>query len=394
MNIYKSRLTQTFKLLVLGALLGLTPSCKEDSQRLMDYANPIEAAYFEDYDSPAYKWGYINTQGKKILEAKWDALKEMQPTLTAANYKGRWGYIDTDGNAKIDYVYKQATRFSDQRAFVQDFSNQWLLIDEQGAVIDSTGFSQVHTFERGLCVVDKLGLKGVIDKNGTEILPIRYNSINILGDNKFIVRQGSQYTLLHSGTPLTSKGYDRLYTPSDGLIRFKQAQRYGYLDLNGIEMSAQRYTKATNFVSEVAAVQDGKGFHLIDKRLEIIKSIEADNIKSAGAGKWKFKRNGKWGLLNGQGEMILEPRYDLMNRYNSDRIAVAIGDRWGYCDENGEEVIPLKFPLVWDFSDGRARFIDNRGVGFIDKEGVMVISDNFIEVRDFSNGMARFQSYR
>ncbi len=394
MNIHKSILACTFKLLVLGALISLTSACKEDSGPIADYANPIEAAYFEDYDSPAYKWGYINTKGEKVLKAKWDALKEMQPTLTAANYEGRWGYIDIEGTTKIDYTYKQATRFEDQRAFVQDFNNRWLLIDEQGTVIDSTDFSQVHTYDKGLCVVGRLGLKGVIDKGGQVVLPLQYKSIAILGDNKFIVKQGSSYTLLQGQTPLTTNEYDRLYTPSDGLIRFKQAKSYGYLDLEGKELSSQRYGKATNFESNLAAVQDGSQFSLIDKRLQIIRPIEADVVKSAGAGKWKFKRDDKWGLLNSLGEIILEPRYELMNKYNSDRIAVANQDKWGYCDENGQEVIPLQFPLVWDYSDGRARFIDDRGVGFIDKGGRMVISDNFIEVRDFSNGMARFQSYR
>lgn len=380
---------------IVCVILGyLTISCKPDVKHQDHYDNPIEAAYFEDYESPDYKWGYINTQGEKIFKAHWDALKEMQPYLTAANFQGRWGYIDSQGREKINYAYKQATRFEDQRAFVQDFHNKWLLIDDLGTVLDTTDYTQVNSFQNGQCVVEKLGFKGVIDADGRIILPLEYKSIIILDENKFIARKANQYALVTSTETLTEFKYDKLYAPKDEIIRFKKDKSYGYLNLAGDPLSSKTYSKATNFDSGYAAVKSNGQYHLINKSLEIAISITADNLKSAGEGLWMFKREGKWGLIDSRGTIIMEPRYELMNRFSSGRIAVANDDLWGYCDDNGIEVIPLKYPLVWDFVDGRARFIYDRGVGFMDKSGKVVIADKFIEVRDFSNGKARFQSYR
>ena len=393
-----SSYTSVISCLKLLVLIGLVSfffsSCKEENGgRGGDSSNPIEAAYFEDYDSPTYKWGYIDVNGRKVLKAKWDALKEMQDPLTAANYEGKWGYIDVDGKEKIPYKYKQATRFQDQRAFVQDFYDKWLLLDVEGHVVDTTDYTQVNTFQDGHCVVEKFGLKGVINAEGKEILPIEYNTVKIAGD-KFIVSKNGLSGIVNKNEVVVPMEYDKIYMPNDGLFRFRKDRKYGYLDQSGKVVSPRLYDKANNFEGKYASVFYEGQYHLINSRFQLIKSMSVDNLKSAGSGLWKYKQNNKWGLMDTKGMVLIKPRYELVNKYSSGLIAVSNDDLWGYCDSEGKEVIPTRYPLAWDFYDGRARFIYDRGVGFIDKAGKIVIDDDFIEVRDFSNGKARFQTYR
>ena len=89
MRSFKTLTDSILSLMVLLGFIVLLQSCKEDSTS-QGYSTPIEEAYFDDYDSPVFKWGYIDVTGSKVLKAKWDALKEMQDPLTAANYEGKW----------------------------------------------------------------------------------------------------------------------------------------------------------------------------------------------------------------------------------------------------------------------------------------------------------------
>ena len=393
MNRLKSIRASTLLLLFLFTFAVLFVACKPDTTNANAYSTPIEQAYFEDYDSPENKWGYIDVKGRTVLEAKWDDLKEMQDPLTAANYQGKWGYIDLSGEVQIPYQYKQVTLFENERAFVQDFQNKWLLINPSGQVLDTTDYTQVTAFQKGYSVVARVGLKGVIDVNNGIILSLKYNSISILGEGKFIVKMDNQYGLVENTKSLSPLKYDKIYDPSEGLLRFKKDGAYGYMDLSGQEIKPLQYDKASNFEGQVAMVSFDGNYHLINRQFSTIKSFSVDNLRYAGEGLWKYKQKGKWGLVDSDGQIIMTPRYELINKFRNNRVAVSNSDIWGYCDNNGKEVIPLKYPLVWDFYDGRARFIDDRGVGFIDKDGKIVIRDKFLEVRDFSNGKARFQTF-
>ncbi|MDR1350645.1 MAG: WG repeat-containing protein [Zoogloeaceae bacterium] len=54
--------------------------------------------------------------------------------------------------------------------------------------------------------------------------------------------------------------------------------------------------------------------------------------------------NGKWEVINEQGEEVISPRYDKVGYYSANGlVAVRVGDKWGYINKNGEEVIALRF---------------------------------------------------
>ncbi|MBD1934453.1 MULTISPECIES: WG repeat-containing protein [Cyanophyceae] len=109
----------------------------------------------------------------------------------------------------------------------------------------------------------------------------------------------------------------------------------------------------------------------------------------------------KYGFINSDGELIVEPIYDLVGRFSEDRCIVEISTDiessiqkyinsdgqeiisptrlQGYINSSGQEIIPLRHtPFCSSFSEGLAQYADiSEKVGFIDQAGEFKISPQF-----------------
>jgi len=104
-----------------------------------------------------------------------------------------------------------------------------------------------------------------------------------------------------------------------------------------------------------------------------------------------FEENGKWGYLNGSGQVVITPRYMMAGDFSAEGLAaVADQQKWVYIDRMGRTVIE---PYIFDngpdyFAEDLARFIHDGKFGFFDKTGRVVIDPQFDFARPFSGGRA------
>ncbi|WP_077214987.1 WG repeat-containing protein [Bacillus dakarensis] len=119
--------------------------------------------------------------------------------------------------------------------------------------------------------------------------------------------------------------------------------------------------------------------------------------------------DGKWGLIDRTGEMIIEPQFDEVKEFSEGFAAVAVDEddwtrKWGFIDKDGIVSAPL-FYDVGDFSEGLAAVAINetndysvhRKWGFIDQSGKMVIDPAFNSPYgiggEFKDGLAPVATY-
>ena len=178
--------------------------------------------------------------------------------------------------------------------------------------------------------------------------------------------------------------------------------------------------------------------------------LKVDDSQHGGL-EWFQSKEGKYGLRNGHGDVVLEPKYDGADPFSEGLAAVnlggtpfhsrrnlptlTLGGKWGYVNSVGKLVIPIQYKCVGRFREGlapaytipenldcRTRFIDwkgkiqftvtglaeefheglamvavnghepdrllNRSYGFIDKQGHFVIGPKFGQADSFSEGLA------
>ncbi|MBO7570652.1 MAG: WG repeat-containing protein [Bacteroidales bacterium] len=114
--------------------------------------------------------------------------------------------------------------------------------------------------------------------------------------------------------------------------------------------------------------------------------------------------NGKRGYIDKDGNIIIEPKYDMIEIFKDGLARVSVGadttmgyyyrrgGKYGYIDATGKIVIDTIFDEIEYFEDGLARFKINGKRGIIDKAGNYVVKPLYEDLGFFSEDLARVKS--
>ena len=102
-----------------------------------------------------------------------------------------------------------------------------------------------------------------------------------------------------------------------------------------------------------------------------------------------IRENGKYGFVDKNGNVVIEPQFDDAWYFSEGRAAVKVGKKRGYIDEMGNMVIPPQFGWAGFFREGMSAVSDGHKNGFIDRSGRLVIGFQFDHVWPFEDGKAK-----
>ena len=118
---------------------------------------------------------------------------------------------------------------------------------------------------------------------------------------------------------------------------------------------------AVNTDSRIGYYIDCQGTYLFNKQFDYVSSF---------AGKYaRVKENGKWGVINSSGVMVVPCIYDGVRRLSNGYTIVENNDKHGFLDYKGEIVTPLMFDDVRDFSNELAWVMISGKWGVVNKRG-------------------------
>jgi WG containing repeat len=99
--------------------------------------------------------------------------------------------------------------------------------------------------------------------------------------------------------------------------------------------------------------------------------------------------NGKYGIKDDNGKVVLEPTYDIIWQATEGFMRVRLNSKWGYIDTNGKVIVPPKYEFASEYSSGLAAVsFDRNKYGYIDIAGKEIISQNYSYASDFKGTMA------
>lgn len=99
--------------------------------------------------------------------------------------------------------------------------------------------------------------------------------------------------------------------------------------------------------------------------------------------------NNKYGYINQQGQMVIQPRFEFVTNFSEGLAAVIENRYWDFIDISGRVLIATRSSKVRPFSEGLAAVLVGDRYGYIDKKGNFVIEPQFEAAFDFSEGLAR-----
>jgi len=274
---------------------------------------------------------------------------------------GRWGFIDLEGNVKIETDFKKKPSiFKEGFALIRvERKNKtyYDFINTEGKEQDQK-FVKATLFNEGFaCVVEENQPPAYINKEMKIV---------------FILKDAEEAGIF-----------------SEGLAKFKnQEGEWGFVDKTGKVVIKPKYYYVESFKEGLALVvlrsedrEVTSGF--IDQTgTEVIKiSDKYDNLRSFSEGLAPYSDgDDNWGFIDKKGEKVINAK-DYRNRvtgfYNGYASYRDEDKSWGLIDKEGEKIIRAKYNYPLIFINGLAAIEEERKIGFIDLEGNKQIAPEF-----------------
>ena len=188
-------------------------------------------------------------------------------------------------------------------------------------------FTQQSSQEKELKSFSEGGKIGFHDTSGNVVVPAKFDGV---GDNFDELIRGKGYIAMENDSVVVEYGF------SEGFIKIRLNQKWGYMHKSGNEVISPKYDFAENFFD---------GFAMV-------------------------RINDKWGYIDTLGNEIIPPKYDVVaRRFSNGLRIIGIKGDLGFIDTSGNEVISPKYDKVSKFSDGIAVVNIGNKTLYIDKQG-------------------------
>jgi hypothetical protein len=366
-------------------------SCGDDKK---DAQVSNEEAYFEDYDSPRDKWGYIDTTGVLVIDKKYDDLRPFKNGLAMANYEGKWGFIDKKGFEVIPFKYRSTFPFKDGLARIQNFDKKYGFIDKSGATVIPDTMGLVYDFNSERARAKKGDIYGYVNTKGKWVIEPQFKKCSNFVNGHARVYQFGKAALI--GTDGKFKipyedGNDKLFSTESNVIRAKKGKMYRYYSLKNYKIVKDNVLNGIDFVDNLAALEKEEGeWDIVDINFRKKFSVDADKVKYGGNGNWIIVKDKKYKLFNSKGKEQTTNDYDMIFAFNEGIAPFEKNEKWGYMNEMGEELMPAVLPLAWEFKEGYARVLSN-GIVYMNKNMEYLVRKGFKDAHNFSEGFAHVQ---
>lgn len=310
-------------------------------------------------------WGYINPDGKMVIEAKYsknfpfsaDGLAPVRDAktkeyyfvdlndqklnteikgfklstlgfgvkgyvdgLVPVQYNKKWGYLDTDGRVKIECKYDRATEFDGGYAAVE-IRGEFFVLDQSGTEypVNLDRMDNIKRFSEGLAPVYTVDKRvGFIDTHGNVVVEPQYDNVGYFSGGLAWARTSNKLIgfINHQGEWVISPQFEVVkdFSPTDGLARVELNGRRGYVN----EYGEMMYLENTEII--------GTFFE----------------------GLCKGRQNGLVGFFNTSGEWVIPPKFKAVRDFKNGYAAAQSGDLWGLINKEGEWVLNPEYAALRD----------------------------------------------
>ncbi|HET9870795.1 MAG TPA: WG repeat-containing protein, partial [bacterium] len=138
---------------------------------------------------------------------------------------------------------------------------------------------------------------------------------------------------------------------------------------------------------KAAAIRNGK-FGIIDTSGLVVLPFRYDGLGPWSEGRVRMAVGVLYGFIDWGGRTVVEPRYEDVGVFSEGRAWVKQDGRFGFIDAGGRVRVPIRFGAVQDFHDGLAAVQDGGKWGYVDPEGHWVIPARYDDAEQFSDGRA------
>ncbi len=335
--------------------------------------------------------------------------------------KNTTGLLDERGQVLLPFEYNFINGVTEgiasvSKAVYEDWNQSY---NSYSAYMDLSSGKQLTPFEYGYArpMADGVGVVSkwinppgggagsqkysLVNRTGQEIIPFAYDWIKDPSEGRYPAQQDGRWGFLdRGGAVAVPLQYESVGAFADGLAPVKQDGKWGYVDLNGAMKISPAYENAFEFSEGLAFVVSGQKGGFIDEAGNVVIPFSFDaasdeNASDLGAffheGRAVVSKDGKLGVIDGEGHAVTEFCYERMGPCQEGRISASDGSAWGVLDASGKVVIPFEYTEIGDYQDGLVSVSQRRyHSALFDRDGRQVYPFCWTGVR-YSGGLGIYQ---
>lgn len=213
----------------------------------------------------------INEQGKHFLESsEYEIMGPEKDGFIRVRKNDKYGFIDINGKVVIPLKFMLAFDFDQGLARVVAARKTGLINKDGTFVLVPKNYELVFPFnEHGLAVVQyvQFGAKGLIDRNGEEILKPHYDEIYPFYDGVAIVKKDGFYGYINlQGEEVIPTELNDAYRASEGIIAIKKKKYslWTFRSISNEKINDLKFTAPAMYkdgYSIITIVTDTQSYH-------------------------------------------------------------------------------------------------------------------------------------
>lgn len=400
--------------------------------------NIIKEAQYEDIEDLDYKegflkvvkkgsYGIINIKGDEVIKAEYDDITSdgYYSAETKYAFSGfitrmktddgyRFGYINSRGKEILECKYNYISRITE----IDDDKNVYLLTTLNGkiglnknkeTILNNDYVAIEYDKSSNLLILNTENAKGVSSIEGKTIVPIDYEYIAIGGD--YITTQKSETKTVFdlSGNKINTEWESHKKVNDNYSIVIDSDGYYNVLDNLNQKMLKNKYIYLEYYTNDlfIATTENTTGIINVNEQIVVpiqygtLQKIDGTNLIAgtlSGTGRVDIiDSNGNIteGIENGTLEkednyiVVYSENERKYYNFNGNEIsykeiapnnglyAKKQGDKWGFVDENENTKINFQFDYVTEFSGETAGFKINGLWGVINKNGEVLLQPTY-----------------
>lgn len=281
------------------------------------------------YDSDNRQYYFITANGArlptdvkdfKLIDRFGFGLEGFNDGLVPIKVKEKWGYMNTEGKLVIPAKYDEVKGFGSGHAAAM-LNKKFVVLNTNGeeTPLESPGVLEVKEFSENLApfrAADKNF--GYIDGNGKVSIKAQFESVGYFKDGIAWAKS------------------------SDGKV--------GYINTTGEWTIKPQFLSGGNFDKEsgLARVKTSSGWAYVDKDGKILRVDETSVWEDFSDGLALGKKGSSFGYFNNQGEWIIKPQFDGGRDFKNGYAAAKKGEKWGIIDKQGNWVLQPAYDGIKD----------------------------------------------
>lgn len=246
-----------------------------------------------DYKKNTYKAMALNSKSEEIITG-YDTIQALENydsdnnlwhenDVLLVSKEGKYGLVDFRGKELLKCEYDNIEALKGVKSsFLTKKDEKVGLVDNIGATILENIYQEIKPisdkYENGYIVIDKDKRAGVINRDKTVAVEVKYEEVKQLyGDGKYVVKESGKWQIVDGeGNTYLKDKFDEVISINGNNVIIKKEKKCGIITISDETKIALKY----------------------------------EDISYAFEDNYIFKENGKYGIINLEGDTVLKPEYE------------------------------------------------------------------------------------